>query len=194
MLKQILIRHGLDPNRDVAYIHQSGGTLLAALLSGSVDAIILGVQPRYLGVNAGMRELLFFGDEVKNSWGTLATTDRFIKEQPKQAGAFIRATVKALRFIRHDRDGTIAANVKFCGIDRNLAMRMYDDLIGTFTRNGTVDEETQKNDLSVIRQIADVSEPFRSPGRTTSALLSKQTGSSTRPAGILNGSRTVLFC
>src|SRR5215510_3352769 len=26
MLKQILIRHGLDPNRDVAYIHQSGGT------------------------------------------------------------------------------------------------------------------------------------------------------------------------
>jgi hypothetical protein len=35
---------------------------------------------------------------------------------------------------------------------------MYDDLIGTFTRNGTVDEETQKNDLTIIRQIADVSE------------------------------------
>jgi len=35
---------------------------------------------------------------------------------------------------------------------------MYDDLIGTFTRNGTVDEETQKNDLTIMRQIADVSE------------------------------------
>jgi ABC-type nitrate/sulfonate/bicarbonate transport system substrate-binding protein len=92
--------------------------------------------------------------------GTLATTDRLIKEQPKQVGAFIRATVKALRFIRLDRDGTIAANVKFSGIDRNLATRMYDDLIGTFTRNGTVDEETQKNDLSIIRQIADESEPI----------------------------------
>ena len=45
MLKQILIGHGLDPNRDVVYIHQSGGTQLAALLSGSVDATILGVQP-----------------------------------------------------------------------------------------------------------------------------------------------------
>ena len=54
MLKQILIGHGLDPNRDVVYIHQSGGTQLAALLSGSVDATILGVQPRYIGVNAGM--------------------------------------------------------------------------------------------------------------------------------------------
>jgi len=37
---------------------------------------------------------------------------------------------------------------------------MYDDLIGSFTRNGTVDEETQKNDLAIIRQIANVSEPL----------------------------------
>ena len=50
--------------------------------------------------------------------------------------------------------------MKFSGVDRNLATRMYDDLIGTFTPNGTVDEETQKNDLTIIRQIADVSEPI----------------------------------
>ena len=160
MLKQILTRHGLDPNRDVAYIHQSGGTQLAALLSGSVDAIILGVQPRYIGVNAGMRELIFFGNEVKNSWGTLATSDRFIKEQPKHVTGFIRASLKALRFIRQDRDATIDAYMKFSGIDRTLASRMYDDLIGTFTPNGTVDDETQKNDLTIIRQIADVPEPI----------------------------------
>jgi ABC-type nitrate/sulfonate/bicarbonate transport system substrate-binding protein len=160
MLKQILSRQGLDPNRDVNYIHQSGGTQLGALLSGSVDAIILGVQPRYIGVNAGMRELCFFGNEVKNSWGTLATSDRFIKEQPKQVAGFIRAAVKALRFVRQERDATIAANVKFSGVDRTLAVHMYDDLIGTFTRNGTVDEETQKNDLAIIRQIADVAEPI----------------------------------
>ena len=125
MLKQILSRQGLDPNRDVNYIHQSGGTQLGALLSGSVDAIILGVQPRYIGVNAGMRELFFFGNEVKNSWGTLATSDRFIKEQPKQVAGFIRAAVKALRFIRQERDATIAANVKFSGVDLTLATRMY---------------------------------------------------------------------
>ena len=107
-----------------------------------------------------MRELFFFGNEVKNSWGTLATSDRFIKEQPKQVAGFMRAAVKALRFIRQERNATIAANVKFSGVDRTLATRMYDDLIGTFTRNGTVDEETQKNDLAIIRQIADVSEPI----------------------------------
>ena len=51
-------------------------------------------------------------------------------------------------------------SLKQSSVERNLATRMYDGLIGTFTRNGTVDEETQKNDLSIIRQIADVSEPI----------------------------------
>ena len=160
MLKQILARHGLDPNREVAYIHQTGGNQLQALLAGAVDAAIVGVQERYVGVDAGMRELLFLGNEVKNSWGTLATSDRLIKEQPKQVSGFIRAAVKALRLIWQDRETTIVAHVKFSGVDRSLAARMYDDLIGTFTRNGTVDEETQKNDLAIIRQIANVSEPL----------------------------------
>ena len=36
---------------------------------------------------------------------------------------------------------------------------MY-NLTGTFRPNETVDEETQKNDPAIIRQIADVSEPI----------------------------------
>ena len=160
MLKQILARNGLDPNRDVAYIHQTGGNQLQALLAGAVDAAIVGVQERYIGVDAGMRELFFLGNEVKNSWGTLATSDRLIREQPKQLSGFIRAALKALRLIRQDREATIAAHVKFSRVDRSLVTRMYDDLIGTFTRNGTLDQETQENDLAIIRQIANVSEPL----------------------------------
>ena len=53
----------------------------------------------------------------------------------------------------------LLCSLKQSSVDRNLPARMY-NLIGTFTRNGTVDEETQKNDLAIIRQIADVSEPI----------------------------------
>jgi len=53
----------------------------------------------------------------------------------------------------------VAAVVKFSGVERNMAARVYDDLIGTFTRGGAVDEETQKNDLDIIRQVAAVKEP-----------------------------------
>ena len=105
-----------------------------------------------------MKEMFFFGNEVKNSWGTLATTEKLIKENPKLVSGFVRATIKALRYLRQDKEGTIAALLKFSGVSRQQAGRLYDDLIGTFTRGGTVDEETQKNDLVIIRQVVNAND------------------------------------
>ena len=156
MLRQILTKYGLDGNKDVTIIDPGSNNQLTALISGIADAAILGPDQRYIGLDNGMKELFFFGNEVKNSWGTLATSDKLIKEQPKMVAGFVKATLKALRLVRKDREGTIAAMVKFSGIDRAQAARVYDDLITTFTTNGTVDDETQRNDLVIIRQVAQV--------------------------------------
>ncbi|HEX2226520.1 MAG TPA: ABC transporter substrate-binding protein, partial [Candidatus Binatia bacterium] len=158
MLKQILTKHGLDGNKDVTYLDVGQGNQLPALLGGGLDAAILSVEQRFVGLDKGMREMFFFGDEVKNSWGTLATTDKLIKENPKMVGGFVRATLKALRYLRHDKEGTVAAMTKFAGVSRQQASRVYDDIIGTFTRSGAVDEETQRNDLQIIRQVVNTGE------------------------------------
>ncbi len=158
MLKQILTKYGIDGNKDVFYVDPGSNNQLTMLLAGAADAAILGPDQRYIALDNGMKELFYYGKEVKNSWGTLATSDRVIKEQPKMVAGFMRATLKALRLVRQDREGTIAAMVKFSGIERPQAARVYDDLINTFSRNGTVDEETQRNDLVIIRQVAGVTD------------------------------------
>jgi NitT/TauT family transport system substrate-binding protein len=158
MLKQILAKHGLDPNKDVVYLDPGANNQLPALLAGTMDAAVLSVEQRYVGLDKGMREMFFFGNEVKNSWGTLATTDKLIKENPKLVASFVRATLKALRFIRRDKEATIAALLKFSGVSREQANRVYDDLIRTFTENGSVDEEAQKNDLAIVRQVVAANE------------------------------------
>ena len=158
MLRQILFKHGLDGNKDVVYLDVGQGNQLPALLGGGFDAAVLSVEQRYVGLDKGMRELFFFGNEVKNSWGTLATSEKLLKENPKLVGAFVRASIKSLRYIRQDKEGTIAALLKFSGVSRQQAGRLYDDLISSFTRNGAVDEETQKNDLSIVRLVANTSE------------------------------------
>jgi ABC-type nitrate/sulfonate/bicarbonate transport system substrate-binding protein len=158
MIKQVLTKHGLDANKDVIYLDVGQGNQLPALLGGGFDAAILSVEQRYVALDKGMREMFFLGNEVKNSWGTLATTDRLIKENPKMVGGFVRATIKALRYLRQDKEGTVAAMVKFSGVSRQQATRVYDDIIGTFTRNGFVDEETQRNDLAIIRQVVNAGE------------------------------------
>jgi len=158
MLKQILTKHGLDGNKDPIYLDTGSGNQLPALLAGAMDAAVLSVEQRYVGLDKGMKEMFFFGNEVKNSWGTLATTDKLIKENPKIVSGFVRATLKALRHIRQDKEGTIAALLKFSGVTRQQANRVYDDLMPTFTHSGAVDDETQKNDLAIIRQVVNANE------------------------------------
>lgn len=162
MLKQILHKHGLDGNKDPLYLDVGQGNQLTALLAGTMDAAVLSVEQRYVGLDKGMREMFFFGNEVKNSWGTLATTDKLIKENPKMISSFVRAALKSLRYMRQDKEGTVAAMMKFAGVSQQQASRVYQDLIGTFTRNGAVDEEAQKNDLSIIREVVNASEPVPS--------------------------------
>jgi NitT/TauT family transport system substrate-binding protein len=158
MLKQILNKHGLDGNKDPLYLDVGQGNQLTALLAGTMDAAVLSVEQRYVGLDKGMREMFFFGNEVKNSWGTLATTDKLVKENPKMISSFVRAALKSLRYMRQDKEGTVAAMMKFAGVSQQQAIRVYEDLIGTFTRNGAVDEEAQKNDLNIIRQVVNATE------------------------------------
>jgi ABC-type nitrate/sulfonate/bicarbonate transport system substrate-binding protein len=158
MLKQIITKNGLDGLKDVNYIDPGPNNQLTALLSGVVDAAVLGPDQRIIALDNGMKELFYFGKEIKNSWGTLATSDRVIKERPKMLAGFIKASLKALRWMRQDREGAVAALVKFSGADRTQSARVYDDTIASFTRNGAVDDETQRNDLLIIRQVAGVAD------------------------------------
>jgi ABC-type nitrate/sulfonate/bicarbonate transport system substrate-binding protein len=158
MFKNLLPKYGIDGNKDVLFTDPGVGNQAAALLSGAVDAAIVSVEQRYAGIDNGMKELMYLGNEVKNSWGTTAASDKFMKEQPKLMAGFMRATLKALRWIRRDRQGTIAAFTRFSGLPAASATRMYDDLIATFTANGAVDLDTQKNDVEVIRQVLDAKE------------------------------------
>ncbi|MSP40471.1 MAG: ABC transporter substrate-binding protein [Deltaproteobacteria bacterium] len=156
MFRNILTKHNIP--KDIVLIDPGPVNRLPSLLSGAVDAAIVSPEERYAALDQGMKDLLFIGKEVKNSWGTFATSDKFIKEQPKQLAGFVRAVIKGLRVARQERESTIAAISKFSELDRALSTRMYDDLVGTFTKNGYVDEQSQKNDLAIVAQVADVNE------------------------------------
>ena len=69
---------------------------------------------------------------------------------------FMRALVKALRLVRQNREIAIDSMIKFSELDRDLAVRTYDGMIGSFTSNGVVDEETQRNDLNIVREVLQI--------------------------------------
>lgn len=156
MLKKVAPKYGLDANKDVTFLALPPGQRLGALLSGTVDAGLLSSEERFAALDQGMKEIMYLGKEVKNSWGTVATNDQFIKEKPKVMHGFMRALLKALRLVKQNREVAIDTMIKFSELNRELAARTYDGMIGTFTTNGVVDEETQKNDLDIVREVLKV--------------------------------------
>lgn len=153
MLKKVAPKYGLDANKDMTFLALPPGQRLAALQTGVVDAGLLSSEERFAALDQGMKEILYLGKEVKNSWGTIATNDTFIKNKPKLMYGFTRALLKALRLVKQNREVAMDAMIKFSELDRQLAARTYDGMIGTFTSNGVVDEETQKNDLDIVREV-----------------------------------------
>jgi NitT/TauT family transport system substrate-binding protein len=153
MLKKVALKYGLDTNKDMTFLALPPGQRLAAIQTGVVDAGLLSSEERFAALDQGMKEILYLGKEVKNSWGTIATNDQFIKTKPKLMHGVMRALLKALRLVKQNREVAMNALMKFSELDKDLAARTYDGMIGTFTTNGVVDEETQKNDLDIVREV-----------------------------------------
>jgi hypothetical protein len=63
-----------------------------------------------------------------------------------------------------------------------LATRMYDDLVGSFTKSGYVDEETQKNDLAIVKLVAEVNDVIP-PQRAYEFSFVRQAGTAAKQAG-----------
>jgi NitT/TauT family transport system substrate-binding protein len=156
MFKRVAPKYGLDANKEVTFLALPPGQRLSALVSGTVDGGLLSSEERFAALDQGMKEPMYLGKEVKNSWGTVATNDQFIKEKPKLMHGFMRALLKALRLVKQDREIAVSAIAKFSELKRELAERTYNEIIGTFTTNGIVDQETQKNDLDIVREVVKV--------------------------------------
>jgi NitT/TauT family transport system substrate-binding protein len=156
MLKRVAQKHGIDGHKELTFLALPPGQRLAALQAGVVDGGLLSSEERFAALDQGMKEILYLGKEVKNSWGTVATNDQFIKEKPKVMHGFMRALLKALRLVKQNREVAMNTMMKFSELDRQLAARTYDGMIKTFTTNGVVDEETQKNDLDIVREVLNV--------------------------------------
>jgi NitT/TauT family transport system substrate-binding protein len=117
-LKQMLIRSGIDPSRDLEIVELSGargrdvsfGVFAAkALEEGKIDGFWANAMGAETAVSSGAGKILIDvrrGDDPTNArnftFAALATTDRYIQCETKRVEACVRAVVKAQRALRSD--------------------------------------------------------------------------------------------
>jgi NitT/TauT family transport system substrate-binding protein len=125
----MVTRLGLDPSKDVT-IMQIGNQRerMSALLSGSVDGSVVDAPNTLIARQQGFFEL---ADASKLGLtyphNNIATTDRFIREEPQTVFNFLRAFVEGIAFYRTHKAETIQMIKEFLRVSDNaIAEEAYD--------------------------------------------------------------------
>jgi ABC-type nitrate/sulfonate/bicarbonate transport system substrate-binding protein len=158
-VRLLLRKHGINPNA-VAYIPVGfGGTRLAALQAGTVDAVPLGAgdfaqlkQPK--GHMLGDTE-----KEIRFAYVGLAVSSRLLARQPNLVERFLRAVVKGREYARRNREQTIPIIGKYTQRNREFNEIDYDSTVPVLTAEGWVSDEILKEDVAMRAELVGVAAP-----------------------------------
>jgi NitT/TauT family transport system substrate-binding protein len=133
---------GLDPATDVI-IRPIGGedVRLQALESGIIQAALLGSQGVIQGEKAGLKMIAAAADVVDSlAFSGLATTVKKVKENPDQVRRMLRGSMKGLRYVWENKNGTVDVIENWLKLDKKIASMTYDLALKSYSRNGEVDD------------------------------------------------------
>jgi ABC-type nitrate/sulfonate/bicarbonate transport system substrate-binding protein len=132
-----IVRHGgLDSEKDLKYVAVGPpDARYAALSQGLVEAAVLGppldFQARKEGYNILARadEVIVFPET-----GLVASVKK-IQERPDEIKRVIRAGIKANRYIRGNRDGTVQFLTEWLKLSRDSAGATYDSVVKAYNED-----------------------------------------------------------
>ena len=143
LVGRLMIKHfGLDPDKDVKFI--PGGSSEGRLIrmqQGLLDATVATVPTDYHGRKMGYPILVRSEDLFTYPFSGLTAHVKKIKEKPDEVKRVIRAGIKANRYMRANRDGTIPVLMNTYRIDKEVASAAYDSFIKGFNNDGSMPED-----------------------------------------------------
>lgn len=143
LVGRLMIKHfGLDPDKDVKWVPSGAGEgRYIRMQQGLLDATVATVPTDYLGRKMGFPIIVRSEDLFTYPFSGLTAHIRKIKEKPDEVRRVIRAGIKANRYMRENRDGTIPVLMSTYRIDREVATAAYDSFIKGFNLDGSMPED-----------------------------------------------------
>jgi NitT/TauT family transport system substrate-binding protein len=153
MLKQA----GLDPEKDIKVLALgSDAARLTALKQRVVDVVVISPPADSQMEKQGYKILARAYELFSFPYLGLGTHTRKIKDKPEEIRRAIKATIRANRFIRENREEAVRILVDWGKVERDYAYASYDALRNLFNADGGVPEEGLKLVIDQARHNAKV--------------------------------------
>ena len=137
LLRKVIVQNGLSPERDFILLNM-GGTpeRYAALKSGTLAASMLSAPHSLHAEKEGFTRIAVTRDYVDVPGTALVAHADKIKKQPEMIKRFLRATLRAMSYIRENRGDTVQMIAREFGMAPDIASLAYDKLVDLLSVNG----------------------------------------------------------
>ena len=153
MIKQA----GIDADKEIKILALgSDAARLTALKQRVVDVVVISPPADTQMEKQGYRILARAYELFSFPYLGLGTHTRKIKEKPDEIRRVIKATIRANRFIRDNRDEAVRALIAWGKVEREFAYASYDALRNLFNADGAVPEDGLKLVIEQARRNAKV--------------------------------------
>ena len=156
--RNIFKHSGLDPDKDIKFL--AGGPLEARFSSmkqGLIAATLGGPPTDFLGKKMGFVVLARANELFSFPVTGVVSSVKKIKEKPEEVKRVIRAGIKANRYIRQNRDGTIQTFMEWLKLDKEMATATYDSVGKAFNDDGSLPEDGLRLLIEETRKVGKVS-------------------------------------
>jgi len=159
---QLITKHfGLDPEKDIKVLAVgSNDARLAALKQGLAAATIAPPPWDFHARKLGFHVIAKSHEIFSYPQVGLIANEKKIRQRPEEIKRVIRAGIKANRYARSNREGTIQVLIEWLKIDREFATATYEAFAPVYSEDGTLPEdglrlviEEAKTSANIQRQV-----------------------------------------
>lgn len=155
LTQAVLKRNGLSPNTDVtSMVVGSQEELMIALRTGRISAALLSPPRQFMLYREGFKQLAYSGDYMPTyPTGGIGATDDKIAKDPGEVSAFVRASLKGMKYYRQNRVESTNILAGFLGIkDPSLAAQVYSAHVERLAANGYEDDSWGNGAIEFTKQ------------------------------------------
>src|SRR5918996_3585841 len=157
-MARLILRHfALDPDKDVKFLATGPLDSRFGAMKQGLTVATLGSPPiDFLGKKLGFVVIARTSDLFNFPVSGLIANTKKIKERPDEIKRVIKATIKANRYIRQNRDGTLPIMIEWLKIDKEMAAATYESSVKSFSDDLGLPEDGLRLLISEAKRVTKV--------------------------------------
>jgi len=145
-MARLIFKHfGLDPDKEIKFLALGTSERRLSAMQQGLTAGTMGSPPLdFLGKKMGFVVLARAHELFSYPTSGVVTSVKKIKEKPEEIKRVIKAGIKATRYIRQNREGTIQLMTEWMkarAIDTEMMIATYESVLKLFNDDGSVPEK-----------------------------------------------------